>query len=251
MYVLYHIGYTNDMIMQQNRPATNEEEAYTMVTTLSTNLTRDEAFALVKQYNQEEFHIVHALTLERLMRYFAAIHDKDNIEFWGQVGLLHDMDWEICDGDEDHTLCTERILRQHDVPDALIRAIQTHNSDCNTELPKPELKMERVLFAIDETSGLIDACARLRPSKSCQDLPLSSLKKKFKNKKFAAGCGREQMTLGAEYNNCDVETMLAATLAACKATDPSRELWLAENPAWLVENPDERDGALLEIASKL
>lgn len=222
-----------------------------MSATLFSNLTREKAFALLKQYNQEEFHIIHGLTLERLMRYFAAIHDEDNIDFWGQVGLLHDMDWEVCDGDEDHTLCTERLLTKEGASAELIRAIQTHNSDLNDSLPKPELKMERVLFAADETSGLIDACARLRPSKSCQDLELSSLKKKFKNKKFAAGCAREQMTLGAEYNSCDVETMLAAVLAACKATDPNRAQWLKDNPSWLDENPQNSDEALLEVAQRM
>lgn len=215
------------------------------------NITRDEAFSLLKKYNQEEFHITHGLTLERLMRYFAEIHDPAHVDFWGQVGLLHDMDWEVCESDEDHTLCAGRLLREYGASEQLIVSIQTHNSDYNTDLKKPEHKMERVLFAADETSGLIDACARLRPSKSCQDLELSSLKKKFKNKKFAAGCSREQMTLGAEYNECDIETMLAAILAACKATDPARTAWLEENPSWLDEHPEERDEALRAVAEKL
>lgn len=222
-----------------------------MSTQLNSNLTREQAFDLLKQYNQEEFHIIHGETLERLMRYFAQIHDPENVDFWGQVGMLHDMDWEVCDGDKDHTLCTERLLSGRGVSEQLIHSIQTHNSDFNPDLPKPELKMERVLFAADETSGLIDACARLRPSKSCQDLELASLKKKFKNKKFAAGCGRDQMTLGATYNDCDVETMLAAILAACKATDPNRDAWLAANPTWLEEHPDDTNENLYAIAARL
>lgn len=211
---------------------------------LTSNITRDQAFEILQRYNKEEFHIIHGETLERLMRFFAEHFDPENVEFWGQVGMLHDLDWEVCDGDQDHTVCAGRLLREVGVSERLIRAIQTHNSDFNPDLPKPEHKMERVLFMCDETSGLIDACARLRPSHSAQDLEFKSLKKKFKNKKFAAGCGREQMELGAEYNQDDIDTALAAILAACKLTDPNRAEFMAQNPDYLSAHPEDSEAEL-------
>lgn len=218
---------------------------------LTTNLTREQAFEILNRYNKEEFHIIHGQTLERLMRFFAEHFDAEHVEFWGQVGLLHDLDWEVCDGDQDHTICAGRLLREAGASERLIHAIQTHNSDFNPDLPKPEHKMECVLFMCDETSGLIDACVRLRPSHSPQDLEFKSLKKKFKNKKFAAGCGREQMTLGAEYNHDDIDTALAAILAACKLTDPARAEFLSENPDYLEAHPEDAEETLKEQAYAL
>ena len=101
---------------------------------LQSNLTREQAFDLLKQYNQEEFHIIHGETLERLMRYFAQIHDPENVDFWGQVGMLHDMDWEVCDGDKDHTLCTERLLSGRGVSEQLIHSIQTRTTPILTPI---------------------------------------------------------------------------------------------------------------------
>ncbi len=197
---------------------------------LKTNLTREQAFDLLKRYNEDPYHIEHGETLERLMRYYSQIHDPENVEFWGQVGLLHDLDWEVCQDDALHTVKAAEILEAEGADPALAHAIQTHNSDVNPELPSPEHKMEKVLFAVDELSGLINACVRMRPSGSVQDFETSSLKKKFKNKKFAAGCDREVIRYGAEINGMELDELFDSVIEATKATDPHREAWLAEHP---------------------
>lgn len=195
---------------------------------LNSGLTRDEAYNLLCTYNQDPFHIAHGETLEALMRYYAAQYDPDNVDFWGQVGLLHDLDWEKWQDDMLHTVKTAELLNEAGADPYLAHAIQTHNSDMNPDLPKPDLKMERVLFAIDELSGLIQAAARVRPSGSVTDMPLKSLKKKYKTKGFAAGCSREVIEQGAALNDMELDALLDDVLNAMKAIAPVGDIYAVE-----------------------
>lgn len=165
------------------------------------------------------------------MRHFAQEYDPQNVDFWGLVGMLHDLDWEKFPSVQNHTVKTAELLAQAGATPQLAHAIMTHNSDNNPELPKPELKMEKVLFAADETSGLIQAAAKMRPSGSVADMPLKSLKKKFKDKRFAAGCDRAVMTRGAELNGMEVGDMLAAVLDAMKAIAPVGDIYKKDEAA--------------------
>lgn len=185
-----------------------------MADKLESGLTREQAFDLLKQYNEDEYHILHGQQVEALMRYYAEKYDPENVDFWGQVGLLHDLDWEKWQDDMLHTVKTAELLAEAGANPALAHAIQTHNYDINPELPAPELKMERVLYAVDELSGLINACIRMRPSGSVTDFEIKSLKKKFKNKKFAAGCDRDVITHGAELNGITLDELFASIIAA-------------------------------------
>ncbi|MGR1082539.1 HD domain-containing protein [Olegusella massiliensis] len=185
-----------------------------MVDKLESGLTREQAFNLLKQYNEDEYHILHGQQVEALMRYYAEKYDPENVDFWGQVGLLHDLDWEKWQDDMLHTVKTAELLAEAGANPALAHAIQTHNYDINPELPAPELKMERVLYAVDELSGLINACIRMRPSGSVTDFEIKSLKKKFKNKKFAAGCDRDVIAHGAELNGMTLDELFASIIAA-------------------------------------
>ena len=152
---------------------------------LSSGLSREQAHELLVKYNDDWFHQRHGETMEGLMRHIAEREDPENVEFWGQVGLLHDLDWEKWQDDKLHTVKTAELLEEAGADPALAHSIQTHNSDNNEELPKPEHIMEKWLFATDELTGLIQAVAKMRPSGSVADMELKSLKKKFKNKKFA------------------------------------------------------------------
>lgn len=185
-----------------------------MADKLESGLTREQAFDLLKQYNEDEYHILHGQQVEALMRYYAEKYDPENVDFWGQVGLLHDLDWEKWQDDMLHTVKTAELLAEAGANPALAHSIQTHNYDINPELPAPELKMERVLYAVDELSGLINACIRMRPSGSVTDFEIKSLKKKFKNKKFAAGCDRDVIAHGAELNGMTLDELFASIIAA-------------------------------------
>lgn len=185
-----------------------------MADKLESGLTREQAFDLLKQYNEDEYHILHGQQVEALMRYYAEKYDPENVDFWGQVGLLHDLDWEKWQDDMLHTIKTAELLAEVGANPALAHSIQTHNYDINPELPAPELKMERVLYAVDELSGLINACIHMRPSGSVTDFEVKSLKKKFKNKKFAAGCDRDVIAHGAELNDITLDELFASVIAA-------------------------------------
>lgn len=138
---------------------------------LTAGITRDRAFELLNEHNKDPFHITHGETVEGTMRYFAREFDPENEEFWGTVGLLHDLDWEEHEDDPmNHTIYAAEILEGEGASPELIRAIQTHTSDFNTSLPKPELQMEKILFACDELTGLIGAAVIMRPSKSVMGL---------------------------------------------------------------------------------
>ena len=188
--------------------------------TLEAGITRDAAFELLKEHNKDPFHIDHGETVEQTMRYFAREFDPENEEFWGIVGLLHDLDWEEHDDQPElHTIFAAKDIEAAGGSVELIRAIQSHTSDFNPELPKPELQMEKILFAAEELTGLIGAAIAMRPSKSVMDFEVKSLKKKFKDKKFAAGCSREIIERGAQLLGWELETLLRKTLEAMRAVE--------------------------------
>lgn len=186
-------------------------------------ITREDAFALLNEHNKDPFHIEHAEAVEGTLRFYAQEFDPDNVDFWGVVGLLHDIDWEEYPTPEDHTIKGAEMIRAAGGSDQLIRSIQTHNSDFNEACPQPELFMEKVLFATDELTGLIGAAVIMRPSKSVMDFEVKSLKKKFKDKRFAAGCSRDVIRKGAEMCGWELDELFARTIAAMQSFAPDRD----------------------------
>ena len=181
---------------------------------LTSSITREQAYGLLTKYNHEPFHIQHALTVEGVMRWYAnELGHGDEADFWAIVGLLHDIDFELYP--EQHCKKAPELLRQGGVSEEMIHAIVSHGYGLCVDV-KPELEMERVLFAADELTGLIGAAARMRPSKSVSDMELSSLKKKFKDKKFAAGCSRDVIRQGAEMLGWELDTLLERTILAMR-----------------------------------
>lgn len=188
-----------------------------------TSITREEADALVKKYNQEAFHLQHAYTVEAVMKWFAKeLGYGEEAEYWGIVGLLHDIDFELYP--QEHCLKAPELLREAGVGEDIIHSVVSHGYGIETGSGvtlevAPEHEMEKVLFAVDELTGLIWAAALMRPSKSTKDMELKSLKKKYKSKGFAAGCSREIIERGAEQLGWDLEKLLTMTLEAMKATE--------------------------------
>ncbi|HUI32133.1 MAG: hydrolase [Dysgonamonadaceae bacterium] len=179
---------------------------------LNPGLTRERAWNLLTQYNKEPFHLQHAETLEAVMFYFArTLGYEDESLFWSLVGLLHDLDFEQFP--EQHCVKTQEILEQQDVNSELIRAIVSHAYG-HLNNTKPEHMMEKVLYATDELTGLIGATILMRPSKSTLDLKVSSVKKKFKDKKFAAGCSRDVIANGANMLGWELDYLIAETIKA-------------------------------------
>ena len=180
-------------------------------------ITRDEAYELLKKYNKEDFHLHHGRMVAGTMRYFAnKLGYGDEEEFWGIVGLLHDIDFEMWP--EEHCKKAPELLREAGVDEDMIHAIVSHGYGLCVDV-KPEHEMEKVLFACDELTGLIGAAALMRPSKSVQDMELKSLKKKFKDKRFAAGCDRDVIIQGAEMLGWDLDKLLSETLEAMKTCE--------------------------------
>ena len=184
---------------------------------MHTNITRGQALNLLKKYNQEPFHLLHALTVEAVMRYLAVQSGyADEAEFWGLCGLLHDIDFEKFP--QEHCKKAPELLAEIKAEPELIRAICSHGYGITVNV-KPEHEMEKVLFAADELTGLIWAAALMRPSKSTKDMELKSLKKKYKSKGFAAGCSREVIERGAQQLGWELEKLLTMTLAAMAASE--------------------------------
>lgn len=182
-------------------------------------ISREAALNALREYNKEPFHIQHALTVEGVMRWYANdLGYGEDADFWATVGLLHDIDYGMWP--EEHCLKAPELLEKAGCDDEFIHAVCSHGYGicCDVE---PTHEMEKVLFAADELTGLIGAAARMRPSKSCKDMELSSLKKKFKDKKFAAGCSREVITTGAERLGWDLDTLLSKTLEAMRSCEDS------------------------------
>ena len=181
---------------------------------LTSTITRDQAYELLTKYNKEPFHIQHALTVEGAMRWYAnELGHGDEADFWAIVGLLHDIDFELYP--EEHCKKAPELLREGGVSEEMIHAIVSHGYGICVDVA-PELEMEKVLFASDELTGLIGAAARMRPSKSVSDMELSSLKKKFKDKKFAAGCSRDVIRQGAEMLGWELDKLLEQTILAMR-----------------------------------
>lgn len=186
---------------------------------MKTALTRAQALDLLKKYNKEPFHLLHALTVEAVMRHFAnALGHADEADFWALCGLLHDVDFEQFP--QEHCQKAPLLLAEINAEPELVRAVCAHGYGLVSDV-KPELEMEKILFATDELTGLIGAAARMRPSKSVSDMEVSSLKKKFKDKKFAAGCSRDVIAQGAEMLGWPLETLFEKTLEAMRATEES------------------------------
>lgn len=196
---------------------------------LDAGISRDAALELLKKYNKKPFHIQHGETLEGLMRYYAQKFDPENVDFWGIAGLLHDLDWEQWENSETHTIVTAKLLKEAGASPVLARAIATHNSDHVDALPKPEAKMEKVLYACDELSGLIQAAILVRPSKSVMDFTVKSLKKKFKDKHFAAGCNRDVISHGAELLGLTNAELFDSVIKAMQSIAPDRDTFKANN----------------------
>ena len=186
-------------------------------------ISREEAFSLLKKYNKESFHIQHALTVEAVMKWYAEeLGYGEEAEYWGIVGLLHDIDFELYP--DEHCLKAPELLREGGVSDDIIHAVCSHGYGITvgngvTIDVEPTREMEKVLFAADELTGLIGAAALMRPSKSTKDMELKSLKKKYKSKGFAAGCSREVIERGAEQLGWNLDKLLELTLRAMAATE--------------------------------
>lgn len=181
------------------------------------DITREQAFALLSEYNSEPFHIKHALTVEGVMRYFAReLGYGDEEALWGLVGLLHDLDFERYP--EQHCIKGQEILRERGVDERIVRATASHGYLLTVDLA-PEHEMEKVLYAVDELTGLIGAVALMRPSKSVSDLEVSSVKKKYKNAKFAAGCSREVIERGAEMLGWSLDDLIGRTILAMRTLE--------------------------------
>jgi predicted hydrolase (HD superfamily) len=180
-------------------------------------ISRDEALALLKKHNKDPFHIQHALTVEQVMKWYAEkLGYGDEAEYWGIVGLLHDIDFE--EYPKQHCIKAPELLREGGVDETIIHAVCSHGYGITVDI-EPEREMEKVLFAADELTGLIWAAALMRPSKSTKDMELKSLKKKYKSKGFAAGCSREVIERGAEMLGWTLDELLTQTLEAMKASE--------------------------------
>lgn len=184
---------------------------------MTSNLTREKALELLQKYNQEPFHIQHGLTVEKTMRWFAnELGYGDEADYWAITGLLHDIDFEQYP--EEHCVKAPELLREAGVGEDMIHSICSHGYGicCDVE---PEHEMEKVLFAADELTGLIGAAALMRPSKSVQDMEVSSVKKKFKDKRFAAGCSRDTIREGAERLGWELNDLFEKTLKAMQSCE--------------------------------
>ena len=180
-------------------------------------IARDEAFKLLKKYNKDPFHIQHALTVEAVMKWYAnELGYGDDAEYWGIVGLLHDIDFELYP--EEHCERAPELLRNGGAEEDLVHAVVSHGYGIRVDVA-PEHEMEKVLFAADELTGLIWAAAKMRPSKSTKDMELSSLKKKFKDKKFAAGCSRDVIRRGAEQLGWELDKLMEQTILAMRSCE--------------------------------
>ena len=180
-------------------------------------INREDALNLLKKYNSDPFHIQHAITVEAVMKWYAKdLGYGDEAEYWGLVGLLHDIDFEQYP--DEHCIKAPELLREGGAPEELIRSVVSHGYGITVDV-KPEHEMEKVLFASDELTGLIWAAALMRPSRSTKDMELKSLKKKYKNKKFAAGCSREVIEQGTEMLGWELDTLLEKTLRAMQDSE--------------------------------
>ena len=177
-------------------------------------IAREQALELLKKYNKDSFHIQHALTVEGVMKWYAKeLGYEEDAEYWGIVGLLHDIDFELYP--DEHCIKAPELLREGGVGEDIIHAVCSHGYELTVDV-KPEHEMEKVLYAVDELTGLIWAAALIRPSKSVQDMELKSVKKKYKGANFAAGCSREVIERGAEMVGWELDKLIQDTIYAMR-----------------------------------
>ena len=189
------------------------------------SITREQAWDLLTKYNEDPFHLRHAITVEHVMGWFAQeLGHGEEKEFWSLVGLLHDLDFEMWP--DEHCIKCQELMRQAGIEERMVRAVACHAWGHRVDI-KPEHEMEKVIFACDELTGLIYAAALMRPSKSTSDMELKSLKKKFKDKKFAAGCSRDVIANGAALLEWDLDKLLDMTLKAMQAEEAAIEAAVA------------------------
>ena len=179
--------------------------------------TPEQALDLLKQYNEDAFHIKHGRTVGDVLRWYACqLGYEQEADFWHGVGILHDIDFERWP--EEHCVKCQSLMKEHDLDERLIRAVASHGYPHHVDIV-PEHLMEKVLYAADELTGLIGAAALMRPSKSVQDMEVKSVKKKFKDKKFAAGCSRDIIQAGADMLGWDLDTLIERTILAMRESD--------------------------------
>jgi predicted hydrolase (HD superfamily) len=184
---------------------------------MSKEISRDEAWELLTEFNKDNFHLKHAVTVEGVMKYFAEkLGYGDEKDFWGIVGLLHDLDFEMYP--DQHCIKEQEIMRERGIDERIIHATASHGYMLTVDI-KPEHEMEKVLYAVDELTGLIGAVALMRPSKSVSDLELKSVKKKYKSANFAAGCSREVIERGAELMGVTLDELITDTILAMRSCE--------------------------------
>ncbi len=190
-------------------------------TTKISKITREQAWDLLTEFNKDRFHLKHAVTVEGVMRYFSKeLGYSDEEDFWGIAGLLHDLDFEQFP--TQHCIKEQEIMRERGLDERLIHATASHGYALTVDI-KPEHEMEKVLYAVDELTGLIGAVAIMRPSKSVSDLELKSVKKKYKNLNFAAGCSREVIERGADMLGWDLDDLISKTILAMRSCENAYE----------------------------
>ncbi len=184
---------------------------------MGTIMTRDEAWALLTEFNKDAFHLRHAVTVEGVMRWYAEkLGYSDEVDLWGIVGLLHDLDFEMFP--EQHCIKEQEIMRSRGVDERIVHATASHGWKLTGDI-EPQHEMEKVLYAVDELTGLIGAAALMRPSKSVQDMELKSVKKKYKSPNFAAGCSREVIERGAELMGVSLDELISDTILAMRSCE--------------------------------
>lgn len=184
---------------------------------MGTIITRDEAWALLTEFNKDAFHLRHAVTVEGVMRWYAEkLGYSDEVDLWGIVGLLHDLDFEMFP--EQHCIKEQEIMRSRGVDERIVHATASHGWKLTVDI-EPQHEMEKVLYAVDELTGLIGAAALMRPSKSVQDMELKSVKKKYKSPNFAAGCSREVIERGAELMGVSLDGLISDTILAMRSCE--------------------------------
>lgn len=181
----------------------------------------EEAYKILNKYNKDEFHLKHGRIVSGVMGYFAAEHDPDNINYWKVVGMLHDLDFELYP--QEHCIKSQELMRELDLEEGIIRATASHGYNITVAI-KPEAYMEKILYAVDELTGLIGAVALMRPSKSVSDLEVKSVMKKFKTTNFAAGCSREVIQNGAAMLHMDLTELIEQTIHAMRSLNPEMGL---------------------------
>lgn len=177
--------------------------------------TPEQAFEILKKYNQDAFHLKHGQIVSGVMGWYAAQYDPERVDYWRTVGMLHDLDFELYP--EEHCVKGVELCRAEDIDEDVMRSAMSHGWGLTGTEYRPEQQMEKILFAVDELTGLIGAAAMMRPSRSVSDMEVSSLKKKFKDKKFAAGCSRDVIRQGAEALGWTLDELFEKTILAMRS----------------------------------